>query len=168
MIVNVVIQIIGMIGTVFYFLSYQFKDTKTLFKVQFISYSFYTIHFFLLGATTGAVSYAVDLLKCSFLSSSNNEFHKKKYCLIICILQILVGIITWNGYVSLLPIIANVVLTIGNYTYDENIIRYSGLLVNSPLWLIHNALVGSLAGVIDEVITMLSIGLSLIRFRKNH
>lgn len=168
MIADVFIQIIGLIGTGFYFLSYQFKDSKTLFKIQFVSYAFYTVHFLLLGAVTGAACYAVDLLKCYFLSSNNDKYREKKFCIIICVLQILVGIITWNGYVSLLPMTANVALTIGNYTYDENKIRYTGLLINSPLWLIHNALVGSLAGVIDEIITMASIILSLLRFRRKH
>lgn len=166
MIINIVIQIIGLIGTGFYFLSYQYKDTKTLFKIQFISYALYTIHFLLLGAVTGAACYAIDVLKCYFLFSDNKKFHEKKFCILICILQLLVGVVTWNGYISLLPMIANVALTIGNYTYDENKIRYTGLLINSPLWLIHNVLVGSLAGVIDEIITMLSIVLSLIRFKR--
>ena len=38
------IQSIGLIGTLIYFVSYQFKDNRRLFRVQFLSYLFYTSH----------------------------------------------------------------------------------------------------------------------------
>ena len=163
---KIFVQIIGLIGTCFFFLSYQFKNNKTLFRVQLISYIFYTIHFILLGAITGAASYATNLLRSFFLSSENKKFHEMKFCVLICIIQIAVGIITWKGYISLLPMIGNVVLTIGNYTYNPKIIRFTGLFINSPLWMIHNIIVGSIAGIIDEAVMMLSIIISLFRFKK--
>ena len=52
---NVIIQLVGFIGTGLYLLSYQFKVNKNLFKVQFLAYVFYTLHFILLGAITGGV-----------------------------------------------------------------------------------------------------------------
>ena len=51
------IQVIGLIGTALFFLSYQCKSNKNLFRVQFLSYLCYTMHLLLLGAVTGGISY---------------------------------------------------------------------------------------------------------------
>lgn len=34
----ILVQAIGFFGTILFFLSYQFKSNKTLFRVQFVSY----------------------------------------------------------------------------------------------------------------------------------
>lgn len=38
------------------------------------------------------------------------------------------------------------------------------MLINSPLWIIHNIIVGSWAGVIDEMVSEISIAISIIRY----
>lgn len=43
------IQVIGFLGTIIFFLPYQCKSNKNLFRVQFISYFLYTIHLLMLG-----------------------------------------------------------------------------------------------------------------------
>ena len=43
------VQLIGLLGTALFFLSYQCKSSKRLFQVQFVSYLCYTVHLLLLG-----------------------------------------------------------------------------------------------------------------------
>lgn len=71
------IQIVGLIGAGIYFLSYQFKDNKKLFRVQLFSYFCYAIHFICLGAVTGVLSNIINLFRSYFLSSNNNKLHSK-------------------------------------------------------------------------------------------
>ena len=59
----ILIQAIGVVGTVLFFLSYQFKSNKTLFRVQFVSYLCYTTHLLLLGAVTGGISYVLNTVR---------------------------------------------------------------------------------------------------------
>lgn len=106
----IIIQVIGFIGTAFYFLSYQCKSNKNLFRVQFVSYMLYTIHLFLLGAVTGALSYILNLVRSLFLGSNNKKLHSRGACVIICLLQVVVAVFTWSGWISLLPIVANIVI----------------------------------------------------------
>lgn len=42
------------------------------------------------------------------------------------------------------------------------------MFVNSPLWIIYDVIVGSWAGILDEVVTELSIIISIIRFGWNN
>lgn len=158
------IQTVGLVGTVLFFLSYQCKSNRALFRVQFASYLFYTTHFLLLGAVTGGISYILNTLR-SFCLGSKSDFLKGKWmCRIICALQLLTLIVTWDGWLSLLPIVANIAATIGGYTHNARKIRVVGIFVNSPLWIAYNVAVGSWAGVLDELITEISMFLSIVRY----
>ena len=66
--------------------------------------------------------------------------------------------------ISILPIIANIAATIGGYTYNGKTIRMVGMLINSPLWIIYNILVGSWAGIMDEIVSEISMITSIIRY----
>lgn len=160
----IAVQIIGFLGAILFFISFQCRNNKTLFRFQLLSYLIYTVHLFLLGATTGALSYVVNGFR-SFCLSSNWEFGRsKKMCIIICIMQVVVLMLTWSGWINLLPVVANIAVAIGAYTHNARTIRVVTMLINSPLWIIHNIIVGSWAGVIDEMVSEISIAISIIRY----
>ena len=158
------IQVIGLIGTALFFLSYQCKSNKNLFRVQFLSYLCYTMHLLLLGAVTGGISYILNTVR-SFCLGSKLEFaHSRTVCVILCTLQVLALAVTWSGWISLLPVAANIASTIGGYTHNARKIRVAGMFINSPLWIIYDILVGSWAGILDEVISECSMILSIVRY----
>lgn len=158
------IQGIGFLGTILFFLSYQFKSNKTLFRVQFASYLCYTVHLLMLGATTGGISYILNTLR-SFCLGSKHAFLKSKWmCWIICILQVMTLYLTWGGWASVLPVAANIASTIGGYTHNARKIRAAGMFINSPLWIIYDVIVGSWAGILDELVSEASMILSVYRY----
>ena len=160
----ILIQAIGVVGTVLFFLSYQFKSNKTLFRVQFVSYLCYTTHLLLLGAVTGGISYVLNTVR-SFCLGGKNKFLKSWWaCAIICSLQVLALIFTWGGWWSILPIAANIAATIGGYTHNARKIRIAGMFINSPLWIVYNIIVGSWAGILDEIVSEASMIVSIIRY----
>lgn len=164
MLYNWIIQLIGLIGTGLYLASYQFKKNRTLFIMQGGSYCFYFLHYYLLGATTAAYSIIINFIRSALLGS-NNKWAKSKYaCALLCALQLVVLKITWIGWISLLPCIANIASTIGGYTYNPQKIRSANMFVNSPLFIIYAVIVGSWAGVIDELISEASMIISVVRF----
>ena len=158
------IQSIGLIGTLIYFVSYQLKDNRRLFRVQFLSYLFYTSHLLLLGATTGGISYVINMLRSACLGSRRPFLRGKAMCAVLCLLQGAALVFTWAGWISVLPVAANIAATLGGYTHNPRKIRLVGMLVNSPLWIVYNVLVGSWAGLLDEVVTELSILISILRY----
>ena len=158
------VQGIGFAGTILFFLSYQCKSNKRLFRVQFASYLCYTVHLLLLGATTGGISYVLNTLRSFCLGSGQERLKGKTMRNIIYILQMITLIVTWEGWWSVLPVAANIAATIGGYTYNARKIRVVGLFVNSPLWIVYNIIVGSWAGVLDELVTQASMILSIFRY----
>lgn len=158
------VQAVGLMGTVLFFLSYQCKSNRALFRVQLASYVFYTTHFLLLGVVTGGISYMLNTVR-SFCLSGRQAFLKGKWmCVILCTLQMLTLVVTWDGFLSVLPIAANIAATIGGYTHNPRKIRIAGMFINSPLWIVYNVAVGSWAGVLDELVTEASMVISILRY----
>lgn len=158
------IQCIGLIGTALFFLSFQFKDNKRLFRIQLLSYLFYTTHLLFLGALTGAISYILNTVRSFCLGSGNSFLRSKKMCYIICGLQVVTLLITYDGWISILPIVANIAATIAGYTHNPRKIRDVAMFINSPLWVIYDIIIGSWSGVLDEIASTVSIIISIIRY----
>lgn len=161
---DILIQLIGFAGTGLFFLSFQCRENKNLFRVQLFSYIFYTAHLLLLGAVTGGVSYILNCVR-SFCLQSKSKFAKSSaMCAILCSLQLAAMALTWGGWISILPVAANIASTIGGYTKNPQKVRAAGMFINSPLWIVYNVIVGSWAGVVDEVISEVSMAVSVLRF----
>ena len=163
----ILIQLIGFIGTGLYLASFQFKKNKTLFRVQLFSYVLYTLHMLLLGALTGGVSYMINCLR-SFCLSGDWKFGKSRtMCILLCLMQLAALWLTWGGWISLLPVIANIASTVGGYTRNPKKVRIAGIFVNSPLCIVYDIIVGSWAGIVDEFIGEISMIISVVRYGWN-
>ena len=158
------IQAVGFLGTILFFLSCQCKSNKKLFRVQFVSYLCYTTHLLMLGATTGGISYVLNTFRSFCLGSKKAFLRQKWMCWIICILQMVTLFFTWDGWWSILPVAANIASTIGGYTYNGRKIRIAGMFINSPLWILYDIIVGSWAGILDELVSEASMIISIYRY----
>lgn len=161
---NLWIQCLGFLGTILYFASFQCRKNKNLFRVQLLSYLFYTVHLLLLGATTGGFSYILNIVRSYCMGSQYKFLKGKMMCSILCLLQICVLFVSWGGWISILPVAANIASTIGSYTHNPRKIRIAGIFINSPLWIVYNISVRSYAGILDEVVSEASMIISIIRF----
>lgn len=85
-------------------------------------------------------------------------------CAVLCIMQIAALVLTWAGWISILPVAANIASTIGGYTHNPRKIRIAGMFINSPLWIVYNIIVGSWAGIMDEIVSEASMIISIIRY----
>jgi len=161
---DLLIQVIGFAGTLLFFLSYQCKSNRGLFRMQFLSYLFYTAHLLLLGAVTGGVSYILNTFRSFCLGSKSDFLKSRGMCAMICLAQLAALYFTWSGWLSLLPVAANIASTLGGYTFNGRKIRAAGMFINAPLWIVYNLLVGSWAGVADEMISEASMIISVCRY----
>lgn len=85
-------------------------------------------------------------------------------CAALCVMQVATLIFTWDGWWSILPVTANIAATVGGYTYNPRKIRLVGMLVNSPLWIIYDGIIGSWAGILDEIVTEVSMIVFIFRY----
>ena len=88
----------------------------------------------------------------------------KGWIAVFSALTLTIALLTWNGWISFLPVIGTIAGTIGYWTNNAKKIRLANLVANSPCMLAYDALVGSWGGVLNESVIMISIVISILRF----
>lgn len=158
-------QILGGIAVLLTFISYQVKTQKQILLLQFISTLLMTIQFGLLGATTGmALNFVCLLRNIAFYLKERKLFSHPAVPYIFSIVTVVYGFFTWQGFHSLLPIIALAINTV-MLSLDPKTLRKSILLTSSML-LIYDLIVSSWGGALNEAVAIMSSIISLVRFQK--
>lgn len=146
------IQLIGILAFCFWVLSYYRKSIKEIIIFQGTSNFIYAVHFFLLGALSGAYLSLVGIAKnIVFLKFKN----KKLISIIFIILYLIVTIIFFEGLYSILPMCANCVYILFMIKEDKKKLLI-GELLSCIIWLIYGIFVLSYAGIITEIIACIS------------
>lgn len=164
---DVAIQLIGFIALALGAASFQPKLRRNILRFQLLSNIFWVTHFLLLGATTGAALNAAGAVRAYLFNKYGRLKTRSCWLLVFIISLVLVlGVLTWQGWLSLLPMAAMTIATIGFWQRDEQRIRLITLF-GAPLWLIYNLLSGSYAGVTNELLVITSILVALWRYRRS-
>ena len=159
------IQAIGFVGVAFFIASYQIKSNKALFLCQLMGCIVFCIQFFIMGAYTGAVSLIINIVRNLLLLKIKDWklVGSKVTMFVILAMLLAMTIYTWDGAISLLPLISVAATTIGYWTNNAQKIRLSQF-IGSPCVLLYDILIRSWGGVLNESITLISIIVSVIRF----
>lgn len=165
--VTIIAHIIGFFGMASAMLSFQCRDSRKMFVVQGICALMFTLHFGLLGAFTGMLQNILAILRAVLLRIDKKWANGKIVPVILSVLFIITGIITYDGFFSIFPPLAMVVSTFVMWTKNGKHIRIAQLSCISPLWIIYNASVYSVSGCITETFNIISIIVSIIRYGIN-
>lgn len=160
------IQCIGFIALALFIFSYQIKSNLALFLFQSMGNILFAVQFCLLGGFGGAISCLINSTRNVFviIGKKHPIFKHKAWAILICVLSLLCCISTWKNAFSILPFIAVLSSTIGYWTDNALKIRMVNLLCASPCWLIYDASIHSLGGVLNELLTISSVLISIYRF----
>ena len=158
-------QVLVFIADGFYAGSMLAKRKILLTVLLFCSNILFATHYLLLGGITGAAAIFVDsaYLVVIFLLE---KFNKQKYNLIptiiAMILVITLGVITWQGAISLLPMFSILIYLIG-MIFTKVFIVKGGALIRHLLNIIYLTLITSYLGACLEFVLMLTalIGITL-------
>ena len=161
-------KIIGYIGTGVLFLSYQMPKKKQIVLLQILSISIFTVHFFLLGSYTGAIMNLIALTKTVLYYFENKPwFRNTLFTAVYAIIIFVAGIVTWQGFPSLFPLIAMLVHTFAYNIKQEKWFRLC-MFPTSPLWMVYAILTGSIPALIGEILTTTSLLSAIIRYDVLH
>lgn len=167
----VVAQIIGFAGVGLFLLSYQLKKRQQIVWVSFFSNVFYVLQYLLLGAFSGAIMDTLATV-ASFFAAKKNAPHLKKHTkqlaflsvLMIAVIGIAIAMIR-KDFIELLPIVGGIFQTLGLWCDDEQLIRKLGLC-GAPFWLVYNFISQAYGATLGSVLAIISIIVSLVRYRK--
>ena len=164
-------QIIGFAAVGLYLLSYQLKKRKHIVWVTCISNALYVLQYILLGAFSGAVMDVMSTVS-SFFAAKKTDKPFNRFPRILAwsnmIIIAVVGLVSaylQREWIELLPIAGALFQTGGLWCDNEQTIRKLGLC-SAPFWLVFNYISHAYGPAIGSLIAIISIIVSLIRYRK--
>ena len=160
-------QIFGFVAVILGFSSYQVKTRKKLLFLQILTTLVFSIHYFLIGATTGMVMNAAGILRNIVYYNKDKKFYNGKlFPIVFVILMTLLGAYSWQGIHSIL-IVAGLAINTYCMSFDNPQNVRKSILVTSPMVLIYDIIEFSIGGAIYETIVIISSIIGILRFRKN-
>ena len=159
-------QILGIIATLIFVISYQANTKNKVLFLQVLAVICICVSYLLLGAISGFVLNIICLIRniCFLLIKKEG---KVKWILTFALILGMIGggILSWQGPISLLFLVA---LSINTFFLSLGVpqkLRYS-ILVTSPMALIYNIAVFSIGGIANELLSIISSVIGILRFRK--
>lgn|GEM_PF-488608 len=159
-------QAVGIVGMALSILSFQCRENKRFFLTQAASGAMFAVNFLMLGSYTAAVLNFINIFRGWVFGFAPKKL-RTPLAVSIGAAYILSTVLTYDGWLSLLVLAAQLVGTTVMWTDSGKIIRVAQLAFVSPSWLTHNIICGSLGAILCEVFAITSTVISLVRFRRD-
>ncbi len=155
-------QICWFVAMFITFIAFLQKEDTFVKKLMMVSAFFWGVHYFLLGMMTWVVIIMIWYVR--LILSVKYKKNAKAFIFVI-ILTLVSTYFTYNGLSSLLPVIASMSSAYA-FFYLEWIRLRLTFIWGSFLWLIYSFAIGSLAGILNEI--MVQIVLIFTVYRMAH
>ncbi len=154
------IQFIGLLATSLVGLTYIKNSRVTMLWLQFGASIIFAAHYWLLGATTGAILSLLVAFRCLVYWK-----REKNYLLVFAFMITfgISGIVTWQNYYSIFPAIGSVLFSLAFWVHSPKNIRLLSILP-SCLWGLYGILTGSWGGIATELICLCSIAFGYVKY----
>ena len=160
---DIIIQSIGGIRLLCAVIAFQCKQHKNVMLFRTLNEIFFAIQYFCLASYTGvAMNLIGSVRNIIFAIHVKKEKSTLIWQILFSFMFIVIGILTTNGIVSVMVILAKVVTTIAYSLKNTKYIRLL-TLPTSICWLVYNIVCNSFAGILCEVFTICSIITAIIR-----
>ena len=163
----IIAQSVGFIALGIAMLSFQAKRRITMLSMQTVSNLLWMLHYLLLGNIMSAViANLIGIVRNIIYGLRGKyKFADSKIIPIASIIAFLIsGVFTYTNPFDILPTLAMVFASIAFFVKEERIIRYISVLVG-VCWLTFGIYAGSIAGIISDGSTLISIIIAIIRYR---
>ncbi len=160
-------QIFNFLGMLVSILSFQCKRNSRVFLMLGLSSILFAVSYVFLGSLLSAVCNVINIVRATF--AMNEKFHSKKYFLLVALLYMLGTAFTYDGLWSFVLLATQITGAYAMLFGDGNLVRKIQLFIISPVWLVTNIIAVdqiAVGGIICEIITVVSVIVSFIRYRK--
>ena len=171
---ELVAQIISIVGMLFNLLIFQQKTHKGAVTCQLLAAVTFGISYLMLDAFVGFVLNAIGALRALVFMFKDKTKANHALWLVFFIVAFVVSyplsflvfdkeVTTKNLIIELLPVVAMIIATISLRIGSARAIRKFGL-VSSPMWLIYNIFCFSVGAIASEILNLISMIVGIIRF----
>lgn len=164
-------QIFGIFGLLMFVVSFQCKDSKKLIFVQGIGGMMFFINFLLIGAYGGALFNLTVLIRGLLYMKIDGKVWKPVLVEVLFTVAYVYSLTLVKGDIlqivlTTLPYVSLLIMSVLMWKQNGKLIRYFQIATLSPSWLIHNIFNFTLGGILAEIFNMISVIVSLVRFKK--
>lgn len=163
----IIANIIGFIAFTISTVAYHRKKKKKIFATTLIADFLKLIHYVVLGAYSGIATKVMAIVRdIIMVKQDKNKFLNSKILLLLFVIAYIVfGIVTYQGPLSVLSILAALIYTVFCWNGNEDLVR-KALIVSELLWLVYNAYAKSYSGCFYSVIMIISTLVAIYKNRK--
>ena len=156
-------QIFGICAFVISLMGYHRKNKRKILVSMVTANILNFIHYLLLGGFSGCITKVLAIFRDCFIikKEKNDKLSKNLYLFIFVILYIGASFFTYNGILSMFPLLGALVYTIVIWNGNEIQIRKIAFFCYF-IWLIYNIFVFSIIGIISNIISIVSAFVAII------
>ena len=153
-------QGVGFFGVILNFIIFQQKDRKRLLLTKLCSDAVWGIHYFLLGAYAGCAVAMVGFLR-EIVFYNKIKLKSKAWVALFVVVGVASALITQAGLYKIFPAIASALSVICFWQNKTSNSRLLALPVSACM-MTYSFISGSVAGVINEIITIISVIIGIL------
>ena len=161
---DIIIQAVGFLALASSLISFQFKKHGQIMLFRTASELIFALQYILMGEWSGAAMDGISVIRNTLYTQLVKKNRSTTPVIIgFCIFVVTIGIVTFKGVISLLPIISKLLTTISYGMKNERWLR----LITLPsciFWIIYNVYVGSAAGILADSMTLISLMIAVYKF----
>lgn len=165
-IIFIIAQIIGFIATGIAIYSFQAKRRITMLTMQTVSNLLWMTHYIMLGSMSAVFANFIGTVRNVIYGLRGKyKFADSKVVPAISIIAFVIsGILTYDTPFDILPMIGMILASIAFFIKEEKVIRYISVFI-AISWLTFGFYAGSIAGIVADGSTLISIIIAIIRYR---
>ena len=157
-------QLIGFIGIVANAVIYQQNNRIKLLAAKLTSDILWMLHYGFIGAYSGMAVAVIGMIREGvFLADSKNKEPSEKWLIIFMIINVISAALTWKNIYSILPAAASILSVISFWNKRVAVTRVLSFPISISM-LIYDISALSYSGIVNEILTLSSSAVSLIRY----
>lgn len=161
---NILSQILGILAIITFAIAPHQKNKKGVLIFQTIANILYALQYTLLYAFSAVIANGIDGIK-NFIFYFYEKNEKKiplKILWIYIIVIVILGVITFNGAYTMIPIIVSLLYAYA--VWQDNLTIYRIItIIGSIGWIIYNCIVGAYVSILGNSFQLLSAIIAIIR-----
>ncbi len=160
---NLIAQVAGILGTTMIFFSFTARKRPHILLGKLTADVLWMTHYFLIGAYSGAALNILAIGRESVFYNKEKAWASSRFWLCL-ILALTVGscVLTWEGWLSLLPMVGSSLAVVSYWCTNPLHIRLLALPAQI-LWLIYGILHFTIPGIAGTLVAIVAIGIGLYK-----
>ena len=160
---TLIAQIIGSFGMIAVVIGMQQKQYDRIALCKTLNSFFGGIHYIFLGGYTGMViNFASVFTNGVYWYRNKRNKNNLPFQILFGICFVVLALLSWDGPISLFVVAAKMFSSVALGIKNTRIIRILNA-ISSPCWLVYNAYMGSLPGIVGETLITLSVLTAIVR-----